>query len=147
MQACQVGQTGNRIQGTPTFTPAPYQTLGTPVLPPTPTQAHGTPTFLPAPTLAQVTHTSETMARVVATAPNPRIPEFPGIFTLLMAEANTTPQVGLERLTTLPLGERPPLVVCLEAPETHIRMLWGTNFVTPSFYQPTPKDGKVLALA
>ena len=38
-------------------------------------------------------------------------------------------------------------MVCLEDPEPHIRMLWGTQFVTPYFAQPTPKDGKVLAFA
>ena len=47
----------------------------------------------------------------------------------------------------MPLGERPPLVVYLEAPEPHIRMLWGTQFVTLSFAQPTPEDGKGLAFA
>ena len=28
-------------------------------------------------------------------------------------------------------------MVCLEDPEPHIRMLWGTQFVTPYFDQPT----------
>ena len=53
----------------------------------------------------------------------------------------------LERLATLPLGERPQLVVCLEDPEPHIRVLWVAQFVTLSFAQPTPEDGKVLAFA
>ena len=57
------------------------------------------------------------------------------------------PQSWMERLATLPLGDRPPLVVFLEAPEPHIRVLWGAQFVTPSFAQPTPEDGKVLAFA
>ena len=35
----------------------------------------------------------------------------------------------------------------LEDPDQHIRMLWGTQFVTPSFEKPTPEDGNVLALA
>ena len=38
-------------------------------------------------------------------------------------------------------------MVCIEAPETHIRVLWGTQFATLSFDQPTPEDGKVLAFA
>ena len=45
------------------------------------------------------------------------------------------------------LGERPPLSVCLEASEPHIRMLLGTQLVTPSFYQPTPEDGKFFTFA
>ena len=36
-------------------------------------------------------------------------------------------------------------MVCLEKPEPHIRVLWVAQFVTLSFAQPTPKDGKVLA--
>ena len=47
----------------------------------------------------------------------------------------------------MPLGKRPPLVVCLEAPEPHIHVIWGAQFVTPSFAQPTPEDGKFLAFA
>ena len=38
-------------------------------------------------------------------------------------------------------------MVCLEVPEPHIRVLWGTQFMTPSSAQPTPEDGKVLAFA
>ena len=38
-------------------------------------------------------------------------------------------------------------MVCLEAPEPHICLLWGAQFVTPSFSQPTPEDGKVPAFA
>ena len=35
----------------------------------------------------------------------------------------------------------------VEAPEPHIRVLWGAQFVTSSFAQPTPEDGKVLAFS
>ena len=35
----------------------------------------------------------------------------------------------------------------LEAPDPHIRVLWGTKFVTPYLAQPTPEGGKVLAFA
>ena len=87
------------------------------------------------------------MDEVAATAPHPSIPGFPGVFILIEDRDNTTPRSRLERLTTLPLGEKPPLVVRLKAPETHIHMLWGTKFVTPYFAQPTPEDGKVLAFA
>ena len=38
-------------------------------------------------------------------------------------------------------------MVCLEAPDPHIRVIWGTQFVIPSFAQPTPEDGKVLTFA
>ena len=36
-------------------------------------------------------------------------------------------------------------MVCLESPETHIHVILGAQFVTPSFVQPTPEDEKVLA--
>ena len=87
------------------------------------------------------------MAGVAANVPDPSIPGFPGIFSLLEEGAHTTPRSRLERLVTLPLGERPPLEVCLEAPESHIRVIWGAQFVTPSFAQTTPEDGKVLVFA
>ena len=38
-------------------------------------------------------------------------------------------------------------MVCLEAPEPHILMLWGTQCVTWLFAQPTSEDGKILAFA
>ena len=38
-------------------------------------------------------------------------------------------------------------MVCLKAPEPHIRVLWGAQFVTLSFAQPTSEDGKVLDFA
>ena len=38
-------------------------------------------------------------------------------------------------------------MVCLEAPDSHICVLWGTQCVTPSFAQPTLEDGKVLSFA
>ena len=85
------------------------------------------------------------MAEVAETAPNPSVPGFLGIFAILEDGALTTPCSQLEILATLPLGDKPPLVVCLEAPEPHIRVLWGAQFVTPSFAQPTPEDRKVLA--
>ena len=33
----------------------------------------------------------------------------------------------------------------LDVPEPHIRVLWGVQYVTPSFARATPEDGKVLA--
>ena len=57
------------------------------------------------------------------------------------------PQLRLERLASLTLGDRPPLVVCLESQEPHIRVLWGDQFVTPSFAQLNLDDGKVLAFS
>ena len=87
------------------------------------------------------------MAGVATTAPGPSILGYPGIFTLLKSGSNTTPQERLERLATFPLGGRPQLVVCLEAPEPHIRMLWENQFVTPSFAQNTPENRNVLNFA
>ena len=34
----------------------------------------------------------------------------------------------------------------VKTPYLHIRVLWGVEYVMPSFMQPTPEDGKVLAL-
>ena len=87
------------------------------------------------------------MAGVAATAPDPSVTIFLSIFALLEDGAHTTPRSQLERLATLLLGEKPPLVVCLEAPESHIRVIWGAQFVTPSFAQPTLEGGKILAFA
>ena len=38
-------------------------------------------------------------------------------------------------------------MVSLEAPERHICVLWGAQFVTSSFAQPTPEDRNILAFA
>ena len=51
------------------------------------------------------------MAGVAATEPDLSILGSHGVFTFIEAGAHTTPQARFERLTTLPLGERPPLVV------------------------------------
>ena len=102
-QAIKVGLTGTpRRQENPTFPPALIQTLGNPTFPPTPIQYQ--------------VRTSDTVAGVASTASDLSIPGLPGIFILLKAGAHKTPQSRLKRLVTLPLGDRPPLVVCLEAP-------------------------------
>ena len=88
MQARQAGMTGNRLQSI-TLPPTPA-----PTLPTAPEQKGGTPNFQPALTLALVQRTCDTMARVSATAPDPSVPGFPVIFTLLEDGANTTPNHG-----------------------------------------------------
>ena len=45
------------------------------------------------------------------------------------------------------LAERPLLLTCGNKPSPHIRVLWGVQYVTPSFARATPEDGKVLAFA
>ena len=85
------------------------------------------------------------MSGVASTAPDPSVTGFPGIFALLEDGAHTTPHLRMERPTNFPLGERPLLVVCLEAPEPHIRVIWGAQFVTPSIAQPKTEDGNILA--
>ena len=69
---------------------------------------------------------TDTVAEVAATATDPVLASFPDIFILLEARQNINPQAQLERIVSLPLGENPPLVVFLEYPETHIRVLWVT---------------------
>ena len=146
-QSCQSVLTRTRRQGNLTLPLAPSQTLGNPAFPPYLTQARSTPTFPPALKLEKFPRTSETMDRVASMAPKVRILGFLGTFTVLEAGSDTTPQVRHKRLTTLPLWERPLLVVYLEAPDLHIRVLWGTHFMTLSFSHPTPEDGKILAFA
>ena len=135
-QAPQAGATGTPRRRD-TFSPA-----STPTVPTAPAL-----TFHPVPVLTPVHRICETMTGVAATAPNSSLPGYPVILFLLEDGTHTTPCLRLERLGSLPLGERPLLVVCLEAPEPHIRVIWGAQFVTPSFSQPTPEDGEVLAFA
>ena len=116
IQACQAGTTRTRMQQAITLPPAPA-----PAFPTSPSQVRGTPTFQTAPTLSPVKHTCNTMDGVAETAPNPSVPGFPGIFTLIEDGLNMTARLSLERLATFPLGEWPPLMVCLEALEPHIR--------------------------
>ena len=142
MKDQKTGTTGTIQHVEITFPPDPA-----PAFPTTLAQERVTPTFQTTPTLAPVQRTCYTMAGVAATEPDPRIPGLLGIFTLLEDGANTTPRSRLKRLATLPMGESPPLVVCLESPEPNICLIWGDQFVTPSFAQPTPEDGKVLAFA
>ena len=131
MKAQKTGTTGTIQHVEITFPPDPA-----PAFPTTLAQERVTPTFQPTPTLAPVQRTCYTMAGVAATEPDPSIPGFLGIFTLLEDGANTTPRSRIERLATFPLGERPPLMVCLEAPEPHIHVLWGDQLDIPSFAQP-----------
>ena len=45
------------------------------------------------------------------------------------------------------LAEFPPLVICVETPMSHVRVLWGSNYVTPSFVRTIIEDKKVPAFA
>ena len=87
------------------------------------------------------------MARVVAAASNLALARFLAIFSLLEEHQDTTLKLRLESILTFLVGERLPVLVCLDSQEPHIRVLWGTQFVTPSFVRPTPEGGKVLASA
>ena len=66
------------------------------------------------------------------------------LFSLLEDRQGTLPRSRLERLATLPLTERPLLLVCLSTPDSHIRVLWGMHYMIPSFTCATPEDGAVL---
>ena len=61
---------------------------------------------------------------------------FPAIFPILEDRQDTTPQSRLERIVTLPVGERPTVLVSIDSPEPHIRVLWGNQFITPYFARP-----------
>ena len=75
----------------------------------------------------------ETLAVIAATAPGPALVSFMSIFNLLKVRYSTSPQSCLERIVTLTLKERPPLLILLESTEPHIRLLWVTQYVTPYF--------------
>ena len=70
----------------------------------------------------------DTLAGITATVPHPSLDCFPDISTLLEVRHGTPPpppppQSRLERLVTVPLEERPLVLVCLNTPEPHIRVL------------------------
>ena len=44
----------------------------------------------------------------------------------------------------MPLTKWPLLLMCLANPELHIKILWGAQYVNPSFMRTTPEDGNVL---
>ena len=50
-------------------------------------------------------------------------------------------------MMTLTLSYTPPLVIYIDTPTPHIRVIWGAHYVTPSSVLPTPEYGKVLAFA
>ena len=56
-------------------------------------------------------------------------------------------RLRLEIIATLPLTDQTLLLIFLEIPEPHIPVLWGVQYVTPSFSQATPEDGTVLAFS
>ena len=113
--------------------------MHTPPLPQTLPQARHPP--------QNISEIRDTMAGVVETAPGLALAGLPAIFSLLEEKQYTPSQTRLERIVTFPLGERPAVLVCLESPEPHIRMLLVTQFVTPSFTRPTSEDRKVLKFA
>ena len=68
----------------------------------------------------------------------------PTINALLETTTVTTAKVHLEWLATFLIRERPPLIIFPDTPSPYIRLLWGTEFVDPSYLSPTQKYGKVL---
>ena len=62
----------------------------------------------------------------------------PELFDILEEKEDTYPSSRLERLETLPLDEQPLLLVCMDNPEPHIRILWRVHYVTPYFNHTTP---------
>ena len=71
----------------------------------------------------------------------------PALLYLLEDKEGSPPRSCFERLATLPLSERPLLLVCLEKTDPHTRILWGAQYVTPFFARATPEDGTVLVFA
>ena len=68
---------------------------------------------------------------------------FPTILSLLEAWLETRSQYHLDHLYTPPLSDCPPLVVCISRLYPHTRVL----FIMPSFSNPTPKNGNILAFS
>ena len=72
---------------------------------------------------------------------------FPALFTLLEDKKGTIPKSQIERIMTMPLTERPLLLICLMSLEPRIRVLWGVQYFTPYFERDNPEDGEMLAFA
>ena len=70
---------------------------------------------------------------------------FPELLYLLEDRKGEYPRSLLDRLATLPLTERPLLLICLSTLEPHIQILWGMHYIIPYFTRATPEYGAVLA--
>ena len=75
---------------------------------------------------------------------NQAMAALPDIFVVLMGEVATL-RARLELLATLPLEERPPWMVPLKELEPHIQVLWGLQYVTPSYASANTEDGRLIA--
>ena len=69
------------------------------------------------------------------------------LFTLLEYRQGKSPRSLMERLVTLQLTKQPLLLICLAKPESHTKIHWGAQYVTPSFTCATPEDGTFLVFA
>ena len=126
-------------------TPTPQ---GTPGLPP-----HAMIDIMPHPTAPPLhsppvnpTLSSQagSLAHKSASIPDRSIAAFRVMYALIEYRSGTKSQSHIKRLEKLPLLERSTFVICMDTLTPHIQNLWGTQFVVPSFYSPTPKYGKFL---
>ena len=78
---------------------------------------------------------------------DPCLSIFPVLFTLIKEKQGMSLRLRLEIIATLPLTDQTLLLIFLEIPEPHIPVLWGIQYVIPSFSQATPEDGTVLAFS
>ena len=94
----------------------------------------------------KISHQGTLISVAAASTRETPLASFPDIFTLIDIKTVTSPCFRINRLATLSLAYRPPLVVCVETPDPHTRVLWGVEYMMPQFLSsPTPKDGKVIA--
>ena len=89
----------------------------------------------------------DTLSSIAATSPNSFMVGFSAIFIFLKTRQGTSSHSRLERLVTFLLKERPPFLICLKTPESHIRFLWLIQYIILSSAQLTSEDGKVFAFA
>ena len=107
--------------GTPPVAP-PFLLIGT-----APQPASPTPT---PPSTCATGHPASLTKRTESTQ-NSALPAFLTLYTLLDNSQGVPEQAHIESLVTLPLGERPTLIIYVERPTSHIRVLWGQQLPPP----------------
>ena len=84
------------------------------------------------------------MALGASRGEDPGLRAFSAPSTLIEDKKGTYPRLRLKRIATLPLSERPLLLICLDIPKTHIHLLLGAQYITPYLARGAQEDGTIL---
>ena len=71
---------------------------------------------------------------------------YPAIFELQESDITTTTD-PMDILASLPQPERPTLLIIVEGPTRHIRVLWGIEKLPYSYADKTALDGRIVAFS